>query len=198
MKKLELFLPRVLPWCLGAPEPLVYQALIDSASQFCEDSLCVHYITDPITVVANVADYDLELPQSCDLARVMRVWYGTGPFDYAASHPTNWVVSDIGQITIYPTPAAALAPGQFMFMDVATKPARNATVMADQLYNDWIEGVVGGAIMRLCATPDQPYTNPNSAAMGLRAFNLWRGKAQYEQTKGRVKRDTAVRMRPFA
>jgi len=80
MKKLEFFLPRILPWCLGAPEPLVYQALVDSASQFCEESTCVRYITDPITIIKDVADYDIDLPVGMDLARVMRVWYGPDPW----------------------------------------------------------------------------------------------------------------------
>jgi hypothetical protein len=198
MKKLEFFLPRILPWCLGAPEPLVYQALIDSAIQFCDETTVVHYITDPITIIPNVADYDIDLPVGMDLARIMRVWYGVGPWDYSLSNPVNWRVTDIGQITIFPTPTATLAPGQWMFVDVATKPSRNASSLADQLYSDWIEGVVGGAIFRLCSTPDQSYTNANNAAIGQRAFNVWRGKAMYEQTKGRVRRDVAVRPRPFA
>ena len=198
MKKLEFFLPRVLPWCLGAPEPLVYQALIDSAIQFCDESTVVHYITDPITITPNVADYDIDLPVGMDLARIMRVWNAAGPWEPMSGNPVNWRVTDIGQITIFPTPSAPLAPGQYMFIDVATKPSRNASSLADQLYSDWIEGVVGGAIQRLCSTPDQPYSNPANAAMGAAMFKVWRGKAQYECTKGRVKRDMVVRPRPFA
>jgi hypothetical protein len=198
MKKLELFLPRILPWCLGAPEPLIHQALLDSASQFCEETAAIHYITDPITIVAGVADYDIGLPQSNDLSRILRVWFGEDPWATPAGIPLNWVVTDLSQITIFPTPAAELAPGQFMFADVAVKPSRNATVLDDRLYNDWLEGIVGGAIARLCATPDQPYTNPANAALGAATFKLWRGKAQYESTKGRVRRDTTVKMRPFA
>jgi len=187
-----------LPWCLGAPEPLIYQALIDSASQFCEETCVVHYITDPITVIANVADYDIDLPQGTDLSRILRVWYGTDPWAAPASMPHNWIVTDHGQLTVFPTPTTARPPGEWLFIDVATKPSRAATSLADQLYNDWIEGVVGGAIARICATPDQPYTNPTNALLGATNFRVWRGKAQYESTKGRVRRDTAVKMRPFA
>jgi hypothetical protein len=199
MKKLEFFLPRVLPWCLGAPEPLVYQALIDSAIQFCDESSVTTYITDPITVIANVPEYEIDLPVGMDLARIMRVWYGEGPWDApTGGGPINWRMIDLDQLTIYPTPTQALPPGQFMFIEVATKPSRNASSLDDRLYSNWMEGIVGGAIQRLCSTPDQPYTNPTNAAIGARMFTVWRGKAQYESTKGRVRRDTAVRMRPFA
>ncbi len=198
MKKLEFFLPRILPWCLGAPEPLVYQALIDSASQFCEESTCVHYISDPITIIPNVNEYDIDLPVGMDLARVMKVFYATGPMDRPNGQPMNWRMDGLDTLRIDPTPTQSLQAGVYMFIEVATKPSRNASSLDDRLYNDWIEGVVGGAIFRLCSTPDQPYTNPANAAMGLRAFNQWRGKAQYECTKHRVKRDTVVRPRPFA
>jgi hypothetical protein len=70
--------------------------------------------------------------------------------------------------------------------------------VADQLYTDWVEGVAGGAISRLCAMPDQPWSNDVNAGKGEALYALWRGKAQIEGTKGRVRRDTTVRMRPFA
>ena len=197
-RKLENFLPRILPWCLGAPEPLVYQALIDSASQFCEESTVIHYITDPVTVIPKVSEYEIDLPPQCDLARVMKVFFSTGPYDIYTSQPVNWQLTDLTTLKIYPVPQQELPEGQFMFFDVATKPSHNATVLDDKLYTDWIEGVAGGAIFRLCSTPDQPYTNPNNAAIGLAAFKTWRGKAQYDCVKHRVKRDTGVRMRPFA
>lgn len=198
MKKLENFLPRILPWCLGAPEPLVFQALIDSASQFCEESTCVHYISDPITIIPGVAEYDIDLPEQSDLARVMKVFYADDAFDLIEAQPMNWRLSSLTTLRIYPTPQQALPEGKFMFIEVATKPARDAKLLDDRLYTDWIEGVVGGAIFRLCSIPDQPYTNPGNAAIGLRAFNMWRGKAQYECTKHRVKRNTQVVMRPWA
>lgn len=199
MKKLEYFMPRLLPWCASVPEPLAYQALIDSAIRFCEESNVVRYISDPITVVAGVGDYDLDLPQYTDLSRVLAVWYGTGPFDPRTMNgPTNWLVTDIGQLTVFPTPAQALDPGHWMFIEVATKPSRTATVVADQLYTDWVDGVVGGAISRLCSTPDQPWSNDANAAKGEALYLRTKGAARIESSKGRVRRDTVVRPRPFA
>jgi len=196
MKKLETFLPRLLPWCAGAPEPLVYQALIDSAIRFCEETNIVKYITDPIQRIEGVADYDIDLPLQTDLARILRVWFAPTPFDMAVGQPLNWIVTDIGQITIFPTPASGLDTP--MFVEVSTKPSRNATQVADQLYNEWIEPIVGGAIFRICSTPDQPYTNPSNASIGAAAYKMGKGSAMTESTKGRVKRDTSVRMRPWA
>ncbi len=195
MKKLEYFLPRLLPWCPGAPEPLVYQALLDSSIQFCEETNVVRYITDPIQRIDGVRDYDIELPQSTDLARIIRVWYGNDPWDSPLGTPSNWLVTDIGQVTIFPTPQGNLDTP--MFIEVSTKPSRSATVVADQLYNDWVEGVVGGAIFRICSQPDQPYSNAPNASVGAAAYKAGKFKATVESTKGRVKRDTVVKMRPF-
>ncbi|HEY6509737.1 MAG TPA: hypothetical protein VIY56_17060 [Vicinamibacterales bacterium] len=196
MKKLEVFLPRLLPWCAGAPEPLVQQALIDSAISFCEETNIVRYITDPITRIAGVADYDLELPQSTELARVIRVWWGKGPYETPSGLPLNWQITDVGQITIFPTPENSIDDP--MFIEVSTTPTRSATVVADQLYSKWVEAVVGGAMYRICSQPDQPYTNLQNAALGAQAFRKGRGDAMIEATKGYVRRDTRVQMRPFA
>lgn len=196
MKKLEFFLPRLLVWCPSAPEPLVYQELLDSAITFCEESHVVRYITDPITVIPGVADYDIDLPQFTDLTRIVRVWYGDSQFTPARATPMNWLVTDIGQLTVYPTPSeSTIGP---MFMEVATKPTRTALSVADQLYTDWIEGVVGGAVARICSMPDQPWSNDANAAKGAAAYRAWKNKAMFEATKGRVQRDTTVQMRPFA
>jgi hypothetical protein len=198
MKKLEYFLTRLLPWCPGAPEPLVYQALIDSAIQFCEETNIVKYITDPITRIEGVADYDIELPQSTDLARILRVYYAKGPWEQPSNRPSNWLVTDIGQITIFPTPGSLQQGADPMFIEVATKPSRTATVVADQLYMQWIEAIVGGAIFRICAQPDQSWSNAQNAAIGAAAFKKGRGDAMIEATKARVRRDTVVRPRPWA
>ncbi len=196
MKKLEYFMPRLLPWCTAVPEPLAYQALVDSAIRFCEETHIVRYITDPIQVVAGVRDYDIDLPQYADLARVLRVWFAPGPYDRPSGKPADWVISDIGQLSIYPVPPTdGVDP---MFFEVATKPTRSATTVADQLYTDWVEGIVGGAVARLCGTPDQPWSNDVNAGKGEMLYQRWRGKAQIEGSKGRVRRDTVVRPRPFA
>jgi hypothetical protein len=195
MKKLELFLPRLLPWCPSAPEPLIYQELLDSAIQFCEESHVVRYITDPITVIPGVATYDIELPQYTDLVRVMRVYYADGPFSYPVGGFNNWVISDIGEITLFPTPTSD--PKRPMFFEVVTKPTRSANQVADQLFTDWVEGVCGGAIQRICAMPDQPWSNDANAAKGANAYRIWKNKAMFEATKGRVQRDTVVTPRPF-
>lgn len=196
MKKLENFLPRLLPWCLGAPEPLLYNALVDSAIELCEETNVVKYITDPILLVDGVADYDLDIPASMDLARVLRVWIAPAPYDPPTLQLNNWLVTAVGQITIFPTPRGVqLHP---MFVEVSTKPQRSATQLADILYTDYVEAVVGGAIFRVCSMPDQPYSNGGNAQMGMAAFRKGRNTAIYEETKGNVRRDTVVKPRPFA
>ncbi len=196
MKKLEYFLPRTLPWCLSVPEPLVYQALIDCAIQFCEETHIVRFISDPIMVVANVQDYDIDLPQFTDLARILRVWYGPDPYGIPSGFPTNWFVTDTTTLTIIPVPTTQR--NDWMFMEIATKPTRTATTVDDLLYTDYIEGIAGGAVARICQMPDQPWSNDDNAAKGQALYQRWKGKAQIEGTKGRVRRDTTVKMRPFA
>jgi len=196
MKKLENFLPRLLPWCLGAPEPLLYNALIDSAVAFCEETNVVKYITDPILLLDGIADYDLDIPASMELARVLRVWIAPSPYARPTRMLDDWLVTAVGQITIFPTPEGV--QNDPMFVEVSTKPQRSATQVADILYTDWIEAVVGGAVSRVCSMPDQPYSNPTNAAIGATSYRAGKNKALYEETKGRVRRDTVVKPRPFA
>ena len=182
MKKLEYFLPRTLPWCLSVPEPLVYQALIDCAIQFCEETHIVRFISDPITVVANVQDYDIDLPQFTDLARILRVWYGPDPYGIPSGFPTNWFVTDTTTLTIIPVPTTQR--NNWMFMEIATKPTRTATTVDDLLYTDYIEGIAGSAVAPIFPMPDQPWSNDDDAAEGRRGTSAGKGKRRSRAPRG--------------
>jgi hypothetical protein len=58
-------------------------------------------------------------------------------------------------------------------------------------------GIVGGAIMRLATTPDQPYSSDANAQKGAAMYGLWVGKARFEGTKLRLRRDHAVAQRKW-
>lgn len=198
MQKLEAFLPRLLVWTPGVPEPLAYQALIDSCIAFCEDTHVVRYISYPTPEIAGQGEYDLDIPRFCDISRLMRVWYGT--LQWASQVPMKYGLVDQFTVAIWPVPngTPGVNTGRDLFFEVATKPQRTATQVDDSLLRDWVEGVVGGAMMRICSMPDQPYTNPTTAQLGAAMYNKWKGKAQFEKNKDRLQRDTVVRARPFA
>lgn len=195
MVNLDAFTPRVHLWVPGAPQPLVHTAIIDCAIQFCEDSHVLQVVPDPQYLRAGVDEYDIDPTYpGMTLARVLKVWYGPNEFR-ASSMPRWWEVVDPRTLRIYPMPVGD--QHEPLMMRLALKPERTATQLPDEFARDWMDGIVGGAIMRLAMTPDQPYSSDANAQKGAAMYTLWMGKARFEGTKLRLRRDHKVAQRKW-
>jgi hypothetical protein len=74
MKALSAFYPRVLPYLPGCSEPFANQVILNSAIEFCENSLTLRQNLDTFNTVAGKIEYDLDPPSANhDINRVMSV-----------------------------------------------------------------------------------------------------------------------------
>ena len=197
MVKLDAFTPRVHLWVPGAPAPLVETAIIDCAIQLCEDSHVLQVVPDAQPLHAGQAEYDIDpVYPGMTLARVLKVWFGPDEFR-ASTRPTWWEEVDPKTLRIHPVPQGDQSQHPPLMMRLALKPERTASQLPDEFARDWMDGIVGGAVMRLAMMPDQPYSSDANAQKGAAMYALWMGKARFEGTKLRLRRDHKVAQRKW-
>lgn len=174
MAALSAFYPFIKPYCIGAPQPLIDQALRDVADDFCRRSRAVREQLDPIPHSAGEALFELDPPSgSVAVAEVMEVIHidGTRTSVLEAGRPERRDPDAVGEATdfwqpststlrIHPTPKAAGS----LSVSVALKPAQNASVLPDVLLSDWRTVLAAGVLARVYAVPGQPYSAPGSVA----------------------------------
>jgi hypothetical protein len=208
MKPVSVFSPRVAPYVIGCPEPLIQQAVVDSAIQFCEDSMAIRQKLDVFLTTVGSAAYELDTPTDQRVTRIFRVWVGdqlAHPMTAATAVPigatpappilysTTRTDSTL-ELQLFPPPDRAYA----ITVEVALCPVRGAKSLQDDLFNLWVDPVCYGAIGQLMQVPGQAFSDPTQGAgMVARAIQLSR-KAKSEATIGRVQTSTSITSRAFA
>lgn len=210
---LDDFYPYVMPDVPGCPEMTIDVALRSALIEFCEKTLLVQRDHDPITVIANTADYDLEPPTGQLVTKIMRAWYNNVMLDPVApdnvlyaeiyntlytganpikSDPRNFIQKDERSITVYPMPKATATNA--LTLRVAYKPTRNATSFEDVLFEDYAEVIANGAKYRLMGMSGKPWTNGPGAATALALFNNGLNVARQRASRGSSRADVRIKL----
>lgn len=194
MKKLDAFLPYVLPSVAGCSQPLAEQSIRDAAIQFCEDTHYLQLVSDPIDLVAGVSEYDIDVPVGHDVARLLNTWFG--PEQRPTGRPQRAEFIAPSTLRIWPVPQDNRPAA--MQTCIALKPSRTATSLDDSMFSDWVEGIAAGAVQRICSVPGQAFSSDKDALKAMGTYNFWKNKARFEMTKKRTMTDLTVQMRRFA
>lgn len=208
MKPLSDFYSRLIPFVPGCPEPTVNQAIVDAAIAFCEDSLALREDLDVFPTVVGVGKYSLDAPMDQTVARVLHVSYDGWPVEIVPADRIGVLEPVTGNpsiayttregaeylINLYPAPDKVAN----VRVSVATRPTRTATQLDDELFDHWAEGVLSGAMSRIMAVPNQPFSDPQSASMYMARAIHASNKARVESSYGRVRGQIKVTQRPFA
>lgn len=210
MIELDRFLPRMLPYLVGCPDPLAKQALVDSAIEFCSRTNAVSTALDPISTVGGSATYELEPPAETKVSLVQRVWYegdlivpvpyeqATGIYGRPEGSPRFYFgefVDEVYSITLVPTPDKNSSEG--LRIRAALVPTRSATKLHDVLFDRYADAVVHGAIAIVASIPDQSYTDLRLAAESRAKARLESSTARGEALRGNVRSSMNVKMRAF-
>jgi hypothetical protein len=209
------FLPQVLPEVPGCPEISAINAVRKACIDFCNRSL-IHVVDhDPVTVIANTADYDLESPVSeTRVAKIMRCWFklvelapahpdeigdptfynqNIGGVELAPSDPRIFTQKDADTFSLFPIPA--LTEPQTVTLRVALTPTRKSAGCATFLFEDWVDEIAAGASSILQATPGKAYFNPAKSAFNRQQFEAGVNAAKQTATRGYVRASLRVQMR---
>jgi len=209
MQPLSAFYSRILPYLPGCSEPMVDQVLLDSAIEFCENSLSIRQNLDPFYTRAGAPEYDLDTPsKEYTIARVMSVNLAgdelepvmiekvRGSLSTVNSKPRGFYTDRVDStlvLRLTPTPDDKYE----VKVVAALRPSRTATLLDDDLLNLWVAPLTQAALARAMMIPDQPFTNPAmSVAMSMSAAKLT-STARIEGTYGLIRGSMTSRNRPF-
>jgi hypothetical protein len=214
MSSYEAFFPYVIPEVIGAPEPLALNAIRNSVIEFCEKSLVLTRDHDPITILPNIVDYDLEPPDGYLVVKVQQAWLDDQPltplapdfvreasvynrlfetYEAAPSTPKYYLQKDERSITVWQLPDKKYTNG--LTMRVALKPTRASTEVEDVVFEDYVETIAAGALMRLMMSPGKAYTNPDLAAVHKAIFTQGINTARQRASHGQVRSVLSVQLK---
>jgi hypothetical protein len=211
VKSLDEFLPYVLTDVPGCSDEVALSAIISAAIEFCERSMVLQTTHDPVNIVANRTDYDLEPPTGMVICKVMKAWYmgrklepcapddmdDVSPYNPAVassgSSPTHYIQKDPRTITVWRAPQSDGAKA--LTMRVALKPSRLAVSVDDVLFEDWADVIASGAKASLMIIPGKPFSAPQMGAINQGAFNSGINRALTRGYKGYTRANLSVRMR---
>lgn len=195
----------------GCPEPTAIRALMESARRFCRDSYIIQRTLDPIQITADTFILELndEVDRSVEVIAVRSVTVDgqaveITPEDFLRSRRAHLDNPPVGK------PRSAWLEGENtlhlfptsdddyeVFVKVCVSPTAEAKVIDDELGNRWKDGVIGGAIERVCVVPGQLFSSATMATYGQRMYAESVGKARIEANRS-FSRTERVALRPAA
>lgn len=209
------FLGRLLNDVPGVPELGALQAIRDACIDFCEKTLIHQADHDPVSVIAKLADYDLETPaEQTKVIRILKAWYKGDSLDpvapdyvtdpalynqniggYTTRYSTPKVITqkDTTTFSLYPPPDLTVASA--ITMRVALAPLRDSDSCADFLYENWVDDICAGAAARLQASPNKGYSNPQFAASNQKRYMAGVNDARMRSNRGLTRANMQVKLR---
>lgn len=176
----------------NCPEPTVLVAVRDAVIEFCTDTLVLTRRFDPLSVEANEPTVLVDAPAGYDVLQVVGPIYFNGRRLVAKSgYEEDWNTQDWAALTAEePKEYVCFAPNEITLIPTPTVSADNAitgraayapnhtSTRADSLVVDGYRHAISqGALSRLLAIPDQPYTNVEKAMVYGKMFGAAKANA---------------------
>lgn len=175
----------------GCPETVVERMIRASCMAFYRETFSWRHTTDPIAVIEDVREVDLELPAKTVACRVY--WMRLAGEDVKSISPRNiletkarpsgFAVADDRRALLAETLPDRTYAGDGLEANVALAPQVDLDELPDELYFRHREGILYGAQTRLLAMPNVGWGDLNRA-MAMSAL------ADAEKTKARREADS--------
>lgn len=216
MKSHNDFLDYVMPQVPGATVNMALHEIKSTIIDFCEKSLILQETLDPIAVIANTSDYDLEPPKNRLVVKILRGWYknrllnheSTDNIDDATLY--NKVINDVEvrkgdpfvimqkdprTFTLYPEPHDTVANA--VTLRVALKPTRSVDTIDDFIFEDYADTIGHGVISRMALSLDKPYYNTQLAVARDALYRAGLNVARDRALKSFVRAHKHVKLRRY-
>lgn len=188
MKPWDQLLPLVLPFAPGCPDLIAEEEIRNAAEEFFDRSKAWRVWTADQDTIANQADYLPTLPANTRLVKLIAakldgldLGIDDSEGDVSTGLPLAAYTYDMANVTLWPAPTSA---GQKLKVNLALTITSAATGLDDNLFNAYRLQIADGAIARLAAHEDKPYSNPGKAGMHGGKFNESIDKAKTARTYG--------------
>lgn len=163
--------PEVRLHAEGAPRELITAQLRNAIGELCERSGVWRESLPAMEAIKGLADYEIDMPYYAALVLVVSVaWDGTplafaeidevnlrsgDPTSPSTNQPSEWTLPAFGTVRLLPAPDAD--QDAMIEPHVAIRPAVDQVEIPDWMLR-WSEGLAAGAITRLMAIPNKPWT----------------------------------------
>ncbi len=184
---LDAILPYVVAEVPNCPPVIVRQKIIEAARELCDFSRCWRYELDPISIRANVRDYDLDgWPREAEVCGVILAEIRDASQDDALMERLDpgysFDLIDKRSIRLTSKPGAAVAKG--LRITVWLKPKPDGTRLDEQVYSDHYQRIARGALGMLQMMPGKTWSNPGLGQRNEAMFAQDKGFARIEADRG--------------
>ena len=193
MATLADFMPHILPYASGCSYPMAEQHLRAILLDFCMHAPIVQEKLDPIDVLAGQREYELDMPQGCDVVHILLAQLRTQRLAISVfsaseqltplSSTPRAVQQGAGNSLLFDSIPVESAP-QALHLLVSTKPTRNANRVADILLGDYGYEIGQGVIGRLLLIPGQAFSAPGLSAIYTHTYLTARTDARIRAERG--------------
>lgn len=205
MIELDVFLPKILPYVPGCPEPTAFAGIIKAAQEFCErtrlwrdeDQFTVTPTSCNVVCAPEGADlYEIESAylDGCKLEPISLA-------DLDSLHP-RWREYDAGQgrwitqiehgtLIVVPKCQGALKLSTFL------RPADDADQLPDFIAKLYSKCIADGALAEILMLPGQPFSDPSRAQFFSTRFEAKLSELTNRTIKGQQRAPTRVRAQYF-
>lgn len=177
-KDYDVFVPHILPLCPGAPDFLIERVARDAIIELCQDTRALRRQIDPITLIANEYEYDLEPPANTVVHDIDYVSYKGDLLkpvtarmlerdtpdwrNRTSSRPRLYTKYKPDTLYVVPKPTATIADA--LDISLILKPSRSSLTFDDELYEEYFDTIVNNILARLMRMPKKDWTDKQSAA----------------------------------
>ena len=211
MATVQDFYPYVMPAVQGCPTAIAKNALRHAINEFCEKTSMWRYAFAPINLVADEDTYVLTCPTGTVLAAPVYVAVNdnillptniddldqgcSGWRVSSATAPLMYYVDHASAITLVPTPSDSVTDA--LDIEAALKMSLTSDNCPDWLFQNWVETIAHGALMRLHAMPGHVWSDTNTVAYHRAKFRDGISRAKSKTMKSFSKQSKTVQPRQF-
>lgn len=172
------FYPHLFLTVRGCSVLLADQELRNAAIEFLSRTRAWCVWLDPVTTVANVREYDFNLPVNSDIVRIEQATIAGTPITVSSyrastSNPRN-VIGGTDEVFTIDTQtfvlSSAYAAGQSLEIQASLCPSRKATGIETFLYDQFYLDILEGAKARLLKLKSAEFYDPALAQDAKAAF----------------------------
>ena len=186
MASLSDVYPYVMPSVQGCPIGMVDTAIRNSLMEFCEKTRIWKYMCPTISLVDQQSLYPITSTDDNSIIS-MPTYVGVDGFNIAPTNeedlyaldplwrkaesrrPIFYYMDYNDNINLIPIPNLDPNIPSVMQVEVSLKPSVTSTTFPDWIFNNWVEVIADGALMRLHTMPGKVWANPQ-------IVSLYRGK----------------------
>lgn len=170
----ESLIPEIAPHLYGCPDMVIANSIRASVIELCEKSNVYQSELEPLTTVSGIYEYDLEVPTSTAVHKVLWVTHDGKDLEPIttslleqrlpkwretdqASTPKYFLKQTSALLWLVPVPSTTTA-GSTVIRAVL-KPTHTSKSCDNDVMNDYRDTIVNGALFRLLRIPNRDWTD---------------------------------------